>query len=54
MTTDKELKTYRITRIIEEIYQVRASSKEEALKNVQDPSIITVKKETIRLDKNYK
>lgn len=44
-------KYYIVKRIIKEEYQVFAASKEEALRLVEDPYIVTIIKETIKLQK---
>jgi hypothetical protein len=53
----KTPKTYTVRRIVEELYEVEAASKKEALDKVGengDPHSITVIKETVKLSNNAK
>lgn len=43
----EKLKVYKIVRIIQELYAIEATSKEEAKKLCENPIAITVIKETI-------
>lgn len=44
-------KIFEIVRIVKEVYEVRATSREAAANNVENPHTITVVKETIKIKK---
>jgi hypothetical protein len=53
-STSKKLKVYTVRRIVEELYEVTATSREDALNEASikgDPHTITVIKETVKLSK---
>ena len=48
MEENFKIKRWSVVRVVEEQYEIEATTKEEALFNLDDPHTITVKKETIK------